>query len=501
MQTNLTANREIKDYAKEDAFNFKMKADVIKTFLEFNTLSLTENKMLALYGSWGSGKTSLMRYLEDKIDKGIYFPIFFEAWEHEKDDNLALSLCDALVDQLANDKVGIITKFKKNAISVLKGFTKALSVKIGNPLTGNEINFEGAKFIEELDKQNENESFFKKNKEFKESFKEVEEAILKSKKATRIVVFIDDLDRCEPENVLNLITALKLFFTYGEHTIFFTGLDKEAVTKAVKTKYQDVVKSEEYLEKVFDISFGMPKTFSLQKYLSTYFEGEWLTSDGSKQSNVVILEDFFKSIGFTNPRHIKKVLNKYEILTTFKFSAELNNEIRSYIPNIIFKRENPEGNIFETILCIYFIILYENFPERFEELEDYKRKHNDLLEPYINSSRFTNSSASLNKNALADNLEVYNIPDVKDVRLSNLFKNGHPSAQFAKVILFFAPGKPQSFMPFYDSDISLFNCHFTDNDILTLFSKFLISYRDEITMNNFSDYIFWNYFNMAKYLL
>ena len=36
MINNLRQKREIKDYANEDAFNVKMKTDVIKPFLEFS---------------------------------------------------------------------------------------------------------------------------------------------------------------------------------------------------------------------------------------------------------------------------------------------------------------------------------------------------------------------------------------------------------------------------------------------------------------------------------
>src|SRR4051812_45345449 len=125
MNTNLLSNREIENYEVEDSFNFKVKADAIKAFLEYNSTSLEQNKMLVLYGDWGSGKTSLMKHIESKIDKGIYFPIFFQAWEHEKDENLPLSLCDALTTIVVGENE-IVKNFMKGALSTLRSFTSGI---------------------------------------------------------------------------------------------------------------------------------------------------------------------------------------------------------------------------------------------------------------------------------------------------------------------------------------------------------------------------------------
>ncbi|MDQ0965379.1 putative KAP-like P-loop ATPase [Flavobacterium sp. W4I14] len=498
MITNLSANREIQDYKTEDSFDFIIKADAIKSFLETNVNSLLHNKMLALYGNWGSGKTSLMRHIEKEIDKGIYFPIFFEAWAHEKDDNLALSLCDALTSEITEGNLSIIKSFRKNAIALLKGFTSGVSVKISDPISkGFEFAFEGKDAVEAFDKALEDrseKSFFTENKDFKKTFLAIEELILKKKKATRIIVFVDDLDRCEPENVLNLITAIKLFFTYGQKTVFLAGLDKDAITKAVITKYKDVVKSEEYLEKVFDISFSMPKTFSLAKFLSQYFT-----------DHIELLEDFFKSIGLTNPRHIKKILNKYEILNTFKISASIPQEIRSFIPNVIFRQEYQNGNIWETILCIYFIILYENHADQFEELEQYEEKFAKLLDPIVKLQRETVTNTRVTPATASDVLKNFKIQNIRSAKIAEVsgrtVTSGGKRISFVKFLLIFSHSHPNNFAEVYDERISQYESYYTDSGILTSFCRFLIKHKDEIENNEFSDYIFWNYFNMAKYLL
>jgi len=494
MTTNLSANREIRNYEKEDAFNFLIKADAIRYFLEDNVNSLLDNKMLALYGNWGSGKTSLMRHIEREINRGIYFPIFFEAWEHEHDDNLALSLCDALTANIPGKASDTVKSFRKTAMAVLKGFGSGINVKFSDPISKSlEFSFDGKNAVEAFDKAMDKKaksSFFAENQEFKKQFREIEELIIKNSNATRIIVFVDDLDRCEPDNVLNLITALKLFFTYGEKTIFLAGLDKEAVTKAVVTKYQDVIKSEEYLEKVFDISFSMPKTFSLEKYLKPYF------GDDVKR-----IEEFFTSIGFINPRHIKKVINKYEILNTFKVSASIPPEIRAYIPELIFKNERNKGNLWETIFCLYFIILYESFPDQFSELEHYQTKLFGLVKPLI-ETKIATGGKSNPASALSDIQEAVLIENLESMGIRDLLNSKPSSSQmFAKFVMIFSHGRPDGFMLLWDDDLHQYDGIYKDNGILTRFCRFLILHQKEIQQSSYSDYIFWNYFNMSKYLL
>ena len=74
---------------------------------------------------------------------------------------------------------------------------------------------------------------------------------------------------------MNLLSAIKLFFTLGKgKVIYFCGVDKSAVSEAVKVKYGEIIKSEEYLEKIFDISFNMSKDFQIVKLLNHYFPNE-----------------------------------------------------------------------------------------------------------------------------------------------------------------------------------------------------------------------------------
>ena len=360
--TQLLANQPIKLTPETDFFNTIPKAETILSFIESFSESLKENKLLALYGGWGSGKTSLIKYLQEKLDGPNFSTIYFETWKYEKDDNLALSLVDVIIDKVDKRHKQVIQNFKNISFSLMKNFAKSISFQIPG------INIDANTLLSGLENditaQNDSMSFHQKMKTFETSYKEIEKKLLKDDKE-HIIVFIDDLDRCEPENILNLLTALKHFFSNGKRTIFFCGIDKKAVTEAVKHKYKDVVKSEEYLEKIFDINFNMPNILDIRKLLEYYFS--------DRSINIGLVQMYLNEIGFKTPRHLKKVFNKFLIL---KFVQQKGIDFDELIPNL------EKGNSLNVILVIHFIILYEFHRDIYYDLKDAESRIQNLSYNY-----------------------------------------------------------------------------------------------------------------------
>ncbi len=498
MKANLSSNKELENYKEQDTFNFITKADAIKSFLEFSLDSLNDNKMIVLYGDWGSGKSSLMKHIEKDINKTIYFPIFFKAWEHEKDDNLPLSLCAALINEL-KIKSKITRDFMKIASSTLKALASGFTIKSNLPLVNIEYSVEKLiKVGEESIKHIEPETYHKSLTDFKKSFTKIENLILKQDGALKLLIFIDDLDRCEPENVLNLITAIKLFFTYGEQSVFFCALDKNAVTKAVKIKYDDVVKSEEYMEKVFDISFNMPKTYDIRGILLPHFKNfnknfkykDWNGVDQIKTIHSIgLIEEFFKAIQFTNPRGLKKVLNKYEIIKAYRNNTNIPNEFLTLIPDVIFA--NSEGKFFETIFCLYIIVLFEYHLDEFQSIENYELKIVKYLKMYEQEKQ---ASSSDFKN------RIY-IPNHKYQTFNGIKELGGEQC-YNKFIFLFSNGNPTTINFMVSHELNKFDIFFPDNSLSSRFCRFLIKYIQEIDVEiGNSDYVLWYLFDLANYLL
>ncbi len=120
----LLANQPIELTLETDFFNTIPKADTILSLIESFSESLKKNKLLALYGDWGTGKTSLIKYLQEKLDNENFTTIYFETWKYEKDDNLALSLVDVIIEKVDKRHKQVIKNFKTISGSLLKNFAK-----------------------------------------------------------------------------------------------------------------------------------------------------------------------------------------------------------------------------------------------------------------------------------------------------------------------------------------------------------------------------------------
>lgn len=471
--SKLLPNLPIEDLTSEnDYLGIIVKGDLIKTFLQSNTQEFSEIKMFALYGEWGSGKSTLMKYLDKEL-KGKFNTFFFESWEFESDSNLAFSLLEFLVadSNTFSKKVGkaLIEISEK----LLEGFTKSIK------LNGGFFRIDGDKLIEPFEKPKE-KTFLQKKIDFKINFKKWEKEINKGKNPKYNIVFIDDLDRCEPENVLNLLSALKLFFTYGKNTIFFCGIDKKAVREAVNNKYGDIIKSDEYLEKIFDISFSIPKFSNSIKLFLHYFPTESIYSfQGAQMSISKILDRFFSSIRFSNPRKIKKVLNRFLILKNIEENLAKEHYLKKSFPRIL---ENDSICVFDLIFTLYFIILKEFYPKKLDDIENdnlrsinYKEgiKKNVHIDGRLQEGVESGFQKYLNQNSRTSSFTSAK---------SDLMHNNSERGKIAKsnFIVSFAPIEVKSLHSASFVNIGSFQEHFnvTEKEIDYYFTYFLLANLD-----------------------
>jgi len=235
------------------------------------------------------------------------------------------------------------------------------------------------KEIRQIKKRYINEtSMFQDKDDIKKWFEELLAERRWSDKDKTVIVFIDDLDRCEADNVINLLSSIKLFFTLAPQIVFVVGIDKQAVINGLKIKYnQDEEKADEYLEKIFSINFSMPKVVSTKKMVSTYFKNE-------EQDKATLISDMFDAIGLNNPRHIKKLLNKYNIVSSF-FQF----------------REEQDGHSLKFCILFYLIYLYELKPTMFKQIKS-KRENRSR---YVKAFDGNGKHHKIEKNSTA-------IPDV-----------------------------------------------------------------------------------------
>jgi len=102
----------------------------------------------------------------------------------------------------------------------------------------------------------------------------------------KVVVFIDELDRCPLEKIVEILEAIKLFLA-EDIFIVLLGVDTRVASEAIRLHYKDVQNPNlprEYLEKIVQLPLRVPTAG--RKHIESYLESFMtLPEEGSKQEN------------------------------------------------------------------------------------------------------------------------------------------------------------------------------------------------------------------------
>lgn len=303
--------------AEIDYLNFGYMVDMVVDIATNRDLSPST---IGLYGDWGSGKSSLMKLAQKKIeeknteigdekDSIKTLCIEFNGWLFEGYEDTKTSLCGVILDALADEKrfSKEITDYAKTLIKKID-FNKILgkSIKYGLDffLTGGigaltdltlssvlstiktNVSEVQAKDLEEiLNKFKKDDKTRTEIKNFREEFKQ----LLQKSNVENVVVFIDELDRCLPDTVLEVFEAMRLFL-FVEGMSFVIGADERLIQYSIKSKYKEVPDNnldigKEYLEKVIQYPLYIPQLTraEVNQYLACLLLRETLTENQFKE--------------------------------------------------------------------------------------------------------------------------------------------------------------------------------------------------------------------------
>lgn len=283
---------------KSDYLNFDYLIDAVESIAMDSKLTPST---IGVYGDWGSGKSSLMQMVEEKIKSehnDNTCCIRFNGWLFEGYEDAKTAFCGSILDALrANEtmpskvKTRITNLLKKvdGKKILMKGGSVALDVllsggvgsiayltvdTIANALKG-KLSDATASDVKDtlkgiLAEKKSSTSNRNDIKHFQEEFKK----ILKESKIEHLVIFVDELDRCTPDTVLDVFAAMRLFL-FVEKTSFIIGADSRLIDYAIKSRYQNIAGNEldiskEYLEKLIQYPVTIPKLdeLELERYLT-----------------------------------------------------------------------------------------------------------------------------------------------------------------------------------------------------------------------------------------
>ena len=347
---------------EEDVFDYSNHAMDMAQIL----LNAEPATMIGLYSPWGSGKSSYLQLtklaLEGKAPEGResldsegILPIYFGAWDHENPQGLLPTLMMSIGQRLESGN----GKLKKSFMNVA-GALAVLTANWGvNVATAGAVDIgkiaDAFKMTEEMAK-GKREKFISSlrvdpHNIFKNNLKDA--LGLTAKNGTKkIVILIDDLDRCHPENIFTFLDNLRRLVAIIEDILnsgkppecSIVGLiaaDEEIINLSIKTKYPDMRNEpSDYLYKLLSVSKRLPAPSGdgyrkfLDKKIVQLQLNERLPniSEFTRKLTELILLEHEKPI---TPRHIATLLRSIQIVeiqTMLKDSEFSSDDLLGSLP-------------------------------------------------------------------------------------------------------------------------------------------------------------------------
>lgn len=200
--------------------------------------------VLALYGPWGSGKSTVLSYvrhfLEQRPEAEQPVIVTFNPWWFSGQENLARAFLGQLQAVLPTRS----EKFKKLG-DLLGDFAEGVGGLIDlSGMTGGAAGMIG-KFIGMVTKR--------KPKDVPALKSEISKILRDAGK--RILVVIDDIDRLTPEETRQLFTVIKALGDFP-NVVYLLAFDREVAAQAIEQ--QSGMPGERYLEKIIQVPFELP---------------------------------------------------------------------------------------------------------------------------------------------------------------------------------------------------------------------------------------------------
>lgn len=273
-----------------DLLNYQTIVSAIEDVIKSSDNTVT----IGVHGDWGAGKSSILRMLQEKFEGSDTdtLCIWFNGWLFQDFEDAKIAVLEKLLVDIESNKK-FSEKIKKEAISLFKkidwlkivkhGAKLAPFIATGVPTLGSleVIGSSMSQLIDGTDKQVDISDLKKLSEQYNsllktgsipqvnvpqqiEAVRKELQALLEKAKVSKVVVLIDDLDRCLPKTAIETLEAIKLFLFLPKIS-FVIAADEKMIEFAVKEHFPHHISGEgsnnyprNYLEKMIQIPFRIP---------------------------------------------------------------------------------------------------------------------------------------------------------------------------------------------------------------------------------------------------
>lgn len=203
---------------------------------------------IGIFGKWGEGKSTVLRFAEQMLKDKQNIVFDFNPWAIQNWNDLWDSFGNAFVAALSAAKVPTGDSLRKVGKNLSKGVGTQMIETAAIALGREKLYNAAFGALQSWLKYDSNQI----------------EAIQKKLQGRRLVVVIDDLDRCAPELIPQLLLSLRELFDLPGFT-FLLAFDDEIVGEALIQKNPAWRNGTNFLEKILDFRFHLPPITDAQK--------------------------------------------------------------------------------------------------------------------------------------------------------------------------------------------------------------------------------------------
>lgn len=239
--------------------------------------------VLAIDSAWGGGKTHFCHMFKNALNDGYKEDIikgnkclYFDAWENDFSEEPLVNF----IGEILKDENNIKEDTKENLKTSTVNFVKAalpIAIKGGasywlgrilgketleelkdgiSELSGNLIE---NVLVEDINKYQEIKATIKI---FKDSLKKI------APEGKKLVIFIDELDRCRPDYAIKLLEHIKYIFR-TENVFFILSINRYELANSIQSVYGNI-DAKAYLKRFVDYVVALPEP-NHEEYIRVLF--------------------------------------------------------------------------------------------------------------------------------------------------------------------------------------------------------------------------------------
>ena len=322
-----------------------------------------EHFCLALDGEWGSGKSFVMGMLRERLkEHSEYIVINYDAWKNNFYPDPLIAILSCIIDAM-QEKLSEINGFQeavkaagKEAMnSFLKSNKQAGKIASFIKTIVHVINRVQKPFQKDTTKGSISEF-----KSYQSLLSDVQDCLTKiteyhdyQNKVNKIIILVDEIDRCLPNEQLIVLERLHHLFAVKNCAVII-ALNKKAIYSTFDNQYGG--NGIEYLRKFFSYNFVVETEYTtlLSNLIKDFIED----INNSKKQNYVYTEQEIEPL-------ISALLNEFSrISLTYKFSYS-NRDVKNYFDKFyrIWEKDKPLNIAY--IGFLLFMVLYKQYEEAY----------------------------------------------------------------------------------------------------------------------------------------